>query len=130
MQKTFKLLIVDDDKISLALMREILVKADPRYEILTCCDSAEALRRCTDGPVFDLVLLDVMMPVMDGYALCARLKDLPAYLDVPVIFITGLSKINEKLEAFKAGAVDYLVKPVETEEMKIRVKTHLRIKEY
>ncbi len=76
----------------------------------------------------DIILLDIMMPEMDGFEVCARLKKNPETADIPVIFVTALSDMDKKIEAFKAGGVDYILKPIQQEEVFERIKTHLLIR--
>lgn len=76
----------------------------------------------------DLILLDIMMPGMDGFEVCHRLKQNPTTRDVPVIFLSALADIVDKLKAFSEGGVDYILKPFHIEEVMIRVKTHLTIR--
>ncbi len=76
----------------------------------------------------DIILLDIMMPDMDGFEVCARLKKNPETADIPVIFVTALSDMDKKIEAFKAGGVDYILKPIQQEEVFERIKTHLLIR--
>ncbi len=77
----------------------------------------------------DLVLLDIMMPQMDGYEVCARLKANPATAPIPVIFITAMSETVNKTKGFELGAVDYITKPFHAAEVKARIRTHLSLKE-
>jgi two-component system, sensor histidine kinase and response regulator len=76
----------------------------------------------------DLILLDVSMPEMDGYEVCARLKADPQLKDIPVIFLTALSDIADKVKAFEVGGVDYITKPFHLEEVQARVRTHLALR--
>jgi diguanylate cyclase (GGDEF)-like protein len=76
---------------------------------------------------FDLVLLDIMMPGMDGYEVCRRIKSEPQTSGIPIIFITSMSEIQNKTKGFELGAVDYITKPFDIMEVKARVKTHLSL---
>ena len=76
----------------------------------------------------DLILLDIMMPDMNGYAVCQALKENKDTKDIPIIFISAVSEINDKVKAFEAGGVDYIVKPVQPQEVIARVKTHLELR--
>jgi CheY-like chemotaxis protein len=77
----------------------------------------------------DLILLDIMMPELDGYEVCAQLKTDPASAAIPIIFITALNEPLDKVKAFNLGGVDYITKPFQTEEVLARVRTHLHIHE-
>jgi DNA-binding NtrC family response regulator len=119
-----KILIVDDVPANLAVLNGAL---EPKgYEILAASDGATALKLATKARP-DLILLDVMMPEMDGLETCRRLKADEVTRDIPVIFITARSEIESVVEAFRAGGVDYVVKPFQTEEVLSRVATHLRL---
>jgi len=120
-----KLLLVDDEPINLALMRGIL---QSQYGLAFARSGAEALTIATDAPP-DLILLDVMMPGMDGYEVCAQLKANPRLADVPVIFVTALGQVDDEREGFNLGAVDFIVKPISAAILQARVATHLRLRE-
>ncbi|MBF0616862.1 MAG: response regulator, partial [Nitrospirae bacterium] len=75
----------------------------------------------------DIILLDVLMPEMDGFETCQRLKTIPVTADIPIIFISSLTDISEKVKAFKSGGVDYISKPFLREEILARVETHLKL---
>jgi signal transduction histidine kinase len=90
-------------------------------------DGEDALAQTTHTKP-DLILLDVMMPGLDGFETCGRLKADPATKDIPVIFMTALNETAEKVRAFKAGAVDYITKPIQHEEALARISTHLTIR--
>lgn len=117
-------LIVDDELDNLALALAIL--ADHGLELATARDGQEGLdvaRRLLP----DLILLDIRMPGMDGFAVCRRLKAQPATREIPVIFLSALDQIEDKAEGFAAGGVDYVTKPFDARELLLRVRTHLRI---
>src|SRR6185369_5999091 len=88
-------------------------------------NGAKALALAKDTPLPDLVLLDVMMPQMDGYEVCTRLKADPETQDIPVIFLTGQTEIEDETRGFEVGAVDYIHKPFSPAVVKARVHTHL-----
>jgi formate hydrogenlyase transcriptional activator len=119
-------LVVDDDAASLSALFECLRRAG--YRVLVAQDGASALERAENGKPA-LILLDVMMPDMDGFTTCRHLKRNPATADVPVLFLTALTDTTEKLKGFEAGAVDYLTKPFQWEEVLARVRTHLRLRD-
>jgi formate hydrogenlyase transcriptional activator len=119
-------LVVDDDAASLSALFECLRRAG--YRVLVAQDGASALERAENGKPA-LILLDVMMPDMDGFTTCQRLKRNTATADIPVLFLTALTETAEKLKGFEAGAVDYLTKPFQWEEVLARVRTHLRLRQ-
>jgi putative two-component system response regulator len=117
------ILAVDDEASNLQLLRQIL---QDHYRLLFAKDGARALELANkERP--DLVLLDVMMPGMSGYEVCAALKANPLTAPIPVIFVTALSDTADELEGFEAGAVDYITKPVSPPVVRARVRTHLSL---
>ncbi len=119
-----KILLVDDIKSNITILIETL-KDD--YKLGFALNGPDALVFAKiKSP--DLILLDIMMPDMDGYEVCRRLKDDPVTRGIPILFITGLDEVENKTAAFEAGAVDYITKPFEVLEVKARVKTHLTLK--
>jgi formate hydrogenlyase transcriptional activator len=120
------ILVVDDDAASLGALLECLRRA--AFRVLVAQDGRSALERAEYGRP-DLILLDVMMPDMDGFETCRRLKSNPATTEAPVLFLTALADTHEKIRGFEAGAVDYLTKPFQWEEVLARVHTHLRLRE-
>jgi K+-sensing histidine kinase KdpD len=118
-------LVVDDIVDNIRLLTGILEQSG--YEVRPATSGAQALQAAeNDAP--DLVLLDVNMPEMDGYEVCRRLKASAALRDVPVIFLTALSDIADKIKAFEVGGVDYITKPFHIEEVQVRVKTQLALR--
>jgi two-component system NtrC family sensor kinase len=75
----------------------------------------------------DLILLDIMMPDLNGYEVCSKLKQSPEYAHIPVIFISAIDDMNDKIKAFEVGGVDYITKPFQVEEVLARVEAHLKI---
>ncbi|MFO8058336.1 MAG: hybrid sensor histidine kinase/response regulator [bacterium] len=119
------ILVVDDNENNLALLEEGLSPAG--YEVITAPDGFEGFKKAVqESP--DLILLDIMMPQIDGYKVCGQLKKNPDTADIPVIFITALEKTTDIVRGFKVGGVDYITKPVIMEEVLARVGTHLKIK--
>ena len=117
------LLIVDDEPANLALLRQILA---PDYTLVFARTGTEALvAAAKHSPA--LILLDIEMPDMDGYAACRALKANPLTEHIPVIFVTSLSDVGYETAGFEAGAVDYLVKPVSPPVVLARVRTHLSL---
>ena len=119
-------LIVDDAPANLQVVRSIL-KDD--FKIRVATSGAKALDLVKAEPQPDLILLDVMMPEMDGYELCRILKATPEVRDIPVIFLTGKTETDDETKGFKVGAVDYIHKPFSPAVVKARVHTHLVLRE-
>lgn len=119
-----KILVVDDTLASLKLLSDLL-KAEG-YEVRSAINGELAIESAIGNPP-DLVLLDVLMPGMDGFEVCRRLKAHPATRIVPVIFVSALSDTDEKVQGFGLGAVDFVTKPYQREELLSRVRTHLEI---
>ncbi|MBU3693728.1 MAG: response regulator [Rhodocyclaceae bacterium] len=117
------LLLVDDESSNLAILREIL---KDEYRLLFAKDGLQALEIAGEHQP-DLILCDVMMPNLDGFGTCKRLKRLPRTAAIPVIFVTALADdVNEAI-GFEAGAVDYIYKPVSPPVLVARVRTHLKL---
>lgn len=119
-----KILIVDDTKANIDILVEAL-KSD--YKISVATDGPKALAHADSNPP-DLILLDIMLPGMDGYEVCSRLKANSATSSIPIVFITALLEIRDKSRGFELGAVDYITKPFQIAEVKARVRTHLSLK--
>lgn len=117
------LLIVDDEPVNLNVLRTLLSND---YELLFAKDGERALTLAqTERP--DLILLDIMMPALSGYEVCAALKSEPATRGIPVIFITALSDADDEARGLELGAVDYITKPVNPAIARARVRTHLSL---
>ena len=125
-QATWSLLVVDDNPINLGVVAEHLV--DQGFEVLVALDGEEALRRAAHSHPH-LILLDVMMPGIDGFETCRRLKAAPGTQDIPVIFMTALDDVADKMAAFDAGGVDFISKPFQFRELLARVRTHLALRD-
>ncbi|NTW88069.1 MAG: diguanylate cyclase [Desulfobulbaceae bacterium] len=123
-EKTGTILIVDDTPANVSLLNAVLSE---EYRIRTATRGSEALKIALETPP-DLILLDIMMPEMDGYEVCERLKESPQLRDIPVIFLSLLDSTEVKVKAFRSGGVDYITKPFHAEEVRARVRTHLRIR--
>lgn len=117
-------LVVDDTLLNLKVLTDILVKEGYAVNPVT---SAQQALCYLDDKVPDIILLDVLMPEMDGYELCRLIKSEPATSDIPVIFISALDDVTDKIKGFQAGGVDYISKPFEARETLARVDTHLRL---
>jgi serine phosphatase RsbU (regulator of sigma subunit) len=115
-------LLVDDAPANIQVVTSILKDI---YKIRVATNGAKALGLVKVAPPPDLILLDVMMPEMDGYEVCTRLKADPETRDIPVIFLTGQTEIEDETRGFDVGAVDYIHKPFSPAVVKARVQTHL-----
>ena len=121
-----KVLLVDDNPMNLGVVADYL--GEQGFTILIARDGQSALEKANFAHP-DIILLDVMMPGMDGFETCRRLKEDPATRPIPVIFMTALSETAHKVTGFEAGAVDYVTKPIQQEEVQARLVTHLRLHE-
>ncbi|NEN89407.1 MAG: response regulator [Okeania sp. SIO3H1] len=119
-----KVLIVDDDPQNIHILLEIL-KND--YAIVAAKNGKKALELVRQTPQPDLIVLDVMMPDMDGYALCQAIKSCSETQDIPIIFISALDRALDKVKAFDVGGIDYITKPFQREEILVRIATHIEI---
>jgi putative two-component system response regulator len=119
-----KILVVDDIKTNLDVLIQTL---GDEYVLAVAMNGKKAMNYAVNN-FPDLILLDIMMPEMDGFEVCRKLKENPTTCDIPIIFITAVNASSEKTKGFKLGAVDYITKPFDTVEVKARVKTHLNLK--
>ncbi|MFN7122998.1 MAG: response regulator [Hydrogenophaga sp.] len=117
------ILVVDDAVDTLRMLGDALVAEG--YVVLAARDASEALERF-EVAIPDGVLLDAVMPGMDGFALCRHIKATPAWSHVPIVFMTGLSESDQILCGFASGGVDYVVKPLRIPEVMARLATHVR----
>ncbi|HIE02145.1 MAG TPA: response regulator [Thiotrichaceae bacterium] len=122
----YTLLIVDDNPTNLGVLTDYL--EEQGFEILSAEDGYVGLEIAQFAQP-DMILLDVMMPGIDGFETCRRLKADEKTQDIPVIFMTALESTKDKVNGFKVGGVDYITKPVQQEEALARINTHLRIQE-
>ena len=120
-----RILAVDDDPGNLGILGRLL---HPQYEVMAAPSGERALQIAAGEPQPDLILLDVLMPGMDGYDVLARLRDHPTTRDIPVIFVTGLDSAEEEGRGLELGAVDYITKPYRPPVVLARVHTHLELK--
>lgn len=118
-------LVVDDTPDNLALMSALL---KDQYKTKIATNGDKALKIAGGHPAPDLILLDIMMPGMDGYEVCRRLKSDPASVDIPVIFLTAKADMEDEQRGFELGAVDYITKPISPPLVLARVKTQLQLK--
>lgn len=122
--RTQSLLVVDDVPENI---HELLEALKDTYRIQVANTGARALEIVNGPSPPDLVLLDVMMPGMDGYEVCRRIKDTPAGNRIPVIFVTVVDAVSDKVRGFELGAADYITKPFDIDEVHARVRTHLEL---
>ncbi|MBO6538595.1 MAG: PleD family two-component system response regulator [Rhizobiaceae bacterium] len=122
---TARILVVDDVKANVKLLETRLLAE--YFEVLKAYSGAEALETCENGKV-DVVLLDVMMPEMDGFEVCRRLKNDPATAHIPVVMVTALDQTSDRIRGLEAGADDFLTKPVNDLQLITRVKSLVRLK--
>jgi putative two-component system response regulator len=119
------ILVVDDTPANLSLMNDLLGST---YRIKAANSGARALRIAASDPRPDLILLDVMMPELDGFEVCRQLKASAQTWDIPVIFLTARSEVQDEQVGFELGAVDYITKPISPPILMSRVQTHLTLK--
>jgi len=120
------ILIVDDSRFNIKMLSDIL--KDKLYNIVIA-ESGEQALEIVEINKPDLILLDIMMPEIDGFKVCRRLKQNEKTASIPIIFISGLDKSSDIVKGFKMGAVDYIVKPFQKEVVLARVNTHLKLNE-
>ncbi|MBI5116864.1 response regulator [Candidatus Poribacteria bacterium] len=126
LQKKFLVLIVDDHKLSRELFKAYLTGAG--YDTVEAKNGEDALSKLKEYSP-DVVVLDIVMPVLDGYEVCRRIKEDPRTTLLPVIMVTGLDDFEAKMKALALGADDYINKPLNEQELLMRVSNHLRIKQ-
>lgn len=124
-QERTTIMVVDDTPGNLNLLREMLRAQD--YRVLAFPDGRMALAAAAKNPP-DLILLDVDMPEINGFEVCERLRADEALKEIPVIFISAMTEIKDKVRAFAVGGMDYVIKPFQFEEVHSRVETHLRLR--
>lgn len=122
-----RILIVDDIWVNIVILENLLAKD---YDVSVACSGADALDIVSGEEIPDLILLDIMMPELDGYEVCRRLKKDIATRDIPVIFATALTEIDEEAKGLALGAVDYITKPFSLELVEARVKNQLELKRH
>lgn len=119
------ILLVDDHPMNIDVLSAIL---ENDYHIKVATSGAQALEIATEQP--DLILLDIIMPDMDGYEVCRRLKSAPALSGIPVIFVTALNDADDEIKGLSLGAVDYFIKPFHVAITLARIKNHLQLKQF
>ncbi|MEI6695103.1 MAG: hybrid sensor histidine kinase/response regulator [Bacteroidota bacterium] len=123
-EDVYYILAVDDNHENLKIISSFL--KDSGYKIALALDGESALKILEDNNI-DLILLDVMMPEMDGFEVCRRVKENPLTKEIPVIFLTAKNQTEDLVEGFKVGAIDYILKPFRRDELLIRIKNHLEL---
>jgi putative two-component system response regulator len=119
------ILVVDDEPANLSLLTQLL---RPAYQVRAANSGENALRAALSEPRPELILLDVMMPRLDGYAVLERLRDNPSTADIPVIFVTALSDVDEEERGLGLGAADYITKPIKPALLLARVRAQIEAK--
>jgi putative two-component system response regulator len=122
-----KVLIVDDATENICILVEIL---KDQYDVSVAINGEKALKIAAMDPSVDLILLDIMMPEMDGYEVFTKLKANPKTANIPVIFVTALNAVDNEAKGLDLGAVDYITKPFNPALVRARVKNHLELKNY
>jgi len=120
------ILVVDDARLNVQIMIDILSND---YNLFCAASGKEAIEIAMSERV-DLILLDVIMPGMDGYEVCRRLKSNPHTTNIPVIFISAMTEVKDETKGLEMGAIDYIFKPVNPAIVRVRVKNHLELKKY
>jgi len=120
------ILVVDDARLNIQIMTDILSED---YNIFSAGSGQEALDIAMSQSI-DLILLDVIMPGMDGYEVCRRLKSDGQTKNIPIIFVSAMTEVKDETKGLEIGAIDYIFKPVNPAIVKIRVKNHLELKKY
>jgi CheY-like chemotaxis protein len=120
------ILIVDDIIENLHFLSDILTKQG--YKVRSVTNGNMALRTVRNNPP-DVILLDIIMPDIDGYQVCSILKSEEETSDIPIIFLSALNEVFDKVKAFQVGGVDYITKPFQTEEIIVRIQTHLTLQQ-
>ena len=121
-KKSMTILVVDDTPENISIIGEYL----SHYQVKVANSGPKALQIAGNSDL-DLILLDIKMPDMDGHEVCRKLKENPKTKDIPVIFITVMSETTDKVTGFNLGAVDYITKPFQIDEVKSRIETHLTL---
>jgi signal transduction histidine kinase len=119
-------LVVDDNPANLQVLSSFLDESS--FEVWAVRSGEKALQKLNNEHLPDLILLDVMMPGMDGFETCQHLKSNPRSEDIPVIFMTALSETADKVKGLRLGAVDYITKPFQHEEVLVRIEHHLKLR--
>ncbi|MEB3343145.1 hybrid sensor histidine kinase/response regulator [Okeania sp.] len=125
-KKEYTIMIVDDQKVNLKIISSLLKTSG--FNVITA-ERGKILFEKLENKLPDLILLDIIIPEMDGFEICYRLQSSEKTKHIPIIFMTSISEYEEKIRGLKLGAVDYITKPVKKEEVVARINIHLRLKE-
>ncbi|MEZ5069502.1 MAG: response regulator [Bacteroidales bacterium] len=125
MMQDIHILVVDDNQENLRVVSNYL--REKGYQIALSFNGEGALKLLEENKI-DLILLDIMMPGMDGYEVCKRLKADPRFKAIPVIFLTAKTDTDDIVKGFRVGGVDYITKPFKKEELYARVNSHVELK--
>ena len=126
MEKLKKILVIDDEKMNIIALAHFL---KPEYDIIISTESAAALE-IAEKHLPDIILLDIIMPDMDGFDVITKLKESEKVKDIPVIFISGLNNEASEEKGIALGAADYLIKPFNKIQVKTRIETQLKLQNY
>ncbi len=118
------ILVVDDTAENIDVLRGVLRRM---YRVKVATNGERAIEMASSSTPPDLILLDVMMPGMDGYEVCSILKNDPKTAKIPIIFVTAMSEADDEVKGFDLGAVDYITKPIKPAVVRTRVNTHLML---
>lgn len=124
MQKKPYIMAIDDTPYNLEVLKMILIDIDVEIK---CVESGMEALTLIEERIPDLILLDILMPIIDGYEVCKTLKDKSETNTIPIIFLSALDDVESKVKAFELGGIDYITKPFNTLEVVARVKTHLKL---
>ena len=124
---SYRILVVDDDQENLMILQSCL---SPEFQVVTANGGRQALTLARASPAPDIVLLDILMPDLDGFGVLKRLRDQPITRDIPVIFLTSLDDTNDEMVARELGAIDYISKPIDIGLLRLRVRNQLELKRY
>lgn len=119
------ILIVDDNEINIDILLELLSD----YDLIAALNGKQALEIIKEDKV-DLILLDIMMPSLDGFEVCKIIKSNPSYSTIPIIFLTAKNNSDDIKKGFECGAIDYITKPFNPSELNMRIKTHMELINY
>ncbi|MGH8672957.1 MAG: response regulator [Burkholderiales bacterium] len=118
-------MVVEDNAVNMRMLNELLM---PYYRVRLATNAEQAQKGALQDPKPDAILLDIVMPRMDGYQLCSWLKNDPATAEIPVIFLTAKTQIEDAQRGFDLGCADYITKPIMPPVVLARVKTHIALK--
>ena len=121
---TATVLLIDDELVNIKILSDIL---KGEYEVIFATSGEEGVHRAVES-LPDIILLDVMMPGMDGYAVCSRLQQDTRTAGIPVVYVTALGSTAQEVKGLNTGAIDYITKPINGEIVKARVRNHLKFR--